>query len=331
MQRTPFSLLLFVLLIFNVLGQQAEREPHKTIAGQFEKHYNSGDYEAIFGAFGAAMRDALPLEKTKEFFSGVKNQYGNIVERELTRYVDTAALYKTRCERGTFTLSLTASADGKIIGLYIRPFVEVELPKMERTKTDLILPFNGEWTLVWGGDTPEQNYHVTAHQSQRHAIDFVIKDEKGRSYRSSGQSNEDFYAFGKELLAPCKGEIVLVVDGVKDNQPGRMNPFFPTGNTVVLKTDNLEYFVFAHFKQHSITVAQGQKVKQGDLLGFCGNSGNSSEAHLHFHVQNTEDMNIATGVKCYFVEILVGGETRKDHSPVRNDRVKNHRTANEEQ
>jgi len=322
MKHVLFSLLTFVLLLLNTQGQQEEREPDKTVADQFVKNYNAGDYEAIFASFSEAMQEALPMPRAKLFFAGVKTQYGNVVERTLISSAG-APLYKTRCERGTFALTLNVGATGKIIGLYIKPYTEVDLPKMERTKTSLILPFHEEWTLFWGGDTPEQNYHVSAHPSQKHAMDFVIRDERGRSYRTSGQNNEDFYAFGKELIAPCDGEIILVVEGVKDNKPGVMNPFFPTGNTVVLKTDNLEYMVFAHFKQRSIKIEQGQRVKQGDLLGLCGNSGNSSEPHLHFHVQNGEDMNPATGVKCFFAEIFVNGEKQSGYSPVRNEKVKN--------
>jgi murein DD-endopeptidase MepM/ murein hydrolase activator NlpD len=307
-----------------VQGQHEDSEPRKTVAEQLEKNYNASNYEAIFAAFSVVMQEALPIQATKTFFSGVKSQFGNIVERELIRPgPGDAALYRTRCERGTFALTLTVDTNGKIIGLHIGPYREIDLPKMERTKTLMILPFKEEWTLFWGGDTVEQNYHAGAHPSQKHAMDFVIRDERGRSYLSSGRSNDDFYAFGKEIIAPCDGEIILVVDGVKDNAPGQMNPFFPTGNTVILKTGNLEYVIFAHFKQDSIKVAQGQIVKQGDLLGLCGNSGNSSEPHLHFHVQNVEDMNVATGVKCYFADILINGEQRNNCSPVRNDRVKN--------
>ena len=80
---------------------------------------------------------------------------------------------------------------------------------------------------------------------------------------------------------------------------------------------------FAHFQQHSIKVTQGQKIKKGDLLGLCGNSGNSSEPHLHLHVQNIEDMNVATGVKCYFAEIIVNEESRSDYSPIQNDKIRN--------
>ena len=64
-------------------------------------------------------------------------------------------------------------------------------------------------------------------------------------------------------------------------------------------------------------------IKQGDLLGLCGNSGNSTEPHLHFHIQNVEDMNKATGAKSYFENILVSGELKKDYSPVKTEKVKN--------
>lgn len=64
-------------------------------------------------------------------------------------------------------------------------------------------------------------------------------------------------------------------------------------------------------------------VKQGDLLGLCGNSGNSTEPHIHFHIQNVENMNIATGAKSYFENILVNGEMKKDYSPVKMEKVIN--------
>jgi len=85
----------------------------------------------------------------------------------------------------------------------------------------------------------------------------------------------------------------------------------------------MNFLFFAHFKQNSIRVKQGQIIKQGELLGLCGNSGNSSEPHLHFHLQEVENMNIATEVKCYFEEIYVNGELKKDYSPIQNEKIKN--------
>ena len=118
-------------------------------------------------------------------------------------------------------------------------------------------------------------------------------------------------------------KVVLVVDGVKDNIPGILNPIYVPGNSVIIKTQNNEFLVFAHFKQHSILVKQGQMIKQGQLLGLCGNSGNSSEPHLHFHIQNIEDMNSATGVKCYFDKIHVNGQLKTDYSPIQKEKISN--------
>jgi len=102
-----------------------------------------------------------------------------------------------------------------------------------------------------------------------------------------------------------------------------MNRDYVSGNTVILKTENNEYLFFGHFKQHSITVKQGQKIKLGMLLGLCGNSGNSSEPHLHFHAQNKEEMFKSTGIKCFFSNILVNGITKENYSPIKGDKVKN--------
>jgi hypothetical protein len=149
----------------------------------------------------------------------------------------------------------------------------------------------------------------------------MVYDEKGSTHKGNGLVNEDYYAFGKELFAPCDGEVVLVVDGVKDNVPGTLNPIYIPGNTVVIKTSKGEYVFFAHFKQYSIVVKQGQQVKVGALLGLCGNSGNSSEPHLHFHLQNVEDMILATGAKCFFDQLKVNGVLRSNYSPVKGDKI----------
>ena len=145
--------------------------------------------------------------------------------------------------------------------------------------------------------------------------------KEGKSFRTDGKTNEDYYAFGQPISAPCDGEVVLSVDGVKDNVPGVLNPFYVPGNSVLLKTKNGEYVFFAHFKQNSVRVKQGDKVKQGEVLGLCGNSGNSSEAHLHFHLQNVEDFTLATGIKCHFDKLKVNGIVKTDYSPLKRETI----------
>ena len=314
------SLLLFSFCSVVVCGQ-TERSASKTIAAQFEIFYNNDQPDSIFSLFSPEMKTALPLNQTTEFLSGLKLQAGKITKREFVRYQQTYASYKTHFERALYAVNISVNKNLKIDGLFVKPFVDDGIPKMERNATKLALPFNGEWTVIWGGDTREQNYHIE-HEAQKNAFDLVVTGNNGKSFKTTGQTNDDYYAFGKELLAPCNGEVVLVVDGVKDNNPGEMNPVYVPGNTVIIKTANNEYLFFAHFKQHSIKVKQGQIVKQGQLLGQCGNSGNSSEPHLHFHIQNREDMNTATGVKCYFDQLLVNGNRKTDYSPVQKDKIK---------
>lgn len=313
--------ILLISLMYNVFGQ-TEKIGSKEVADSFETYYNSDNFDAIFSAFSTEMQNALPIDQTKEFLKGLKTQAGKITKREFVKYEQTYASYKTSFERALFAVNISIDNNSKINGLFIEPFKENNLPKLVRNTSTLILPFKDEWTVVWGGDTKELNYHVES-VAQKNAFDFLITDNKGATFKSDGKTNNDYFAFGKEIIAPCRGEIVMVVDGVKDNTPGNLNTMYIPGNTVVIKSVNNEYLYFAHFKQHSIVVKQGQEVKQGDLLGLCGNSGNSSEPHLHFHMQNIEDINTATGIKCYFEKIIVNGKQLKEYSPIKKDKINN--------
>jgi murein DD-endopeptidase MepM/ murein hydrolase activator NlpD len=320
MKKYLFTFLFIILM--NSAFAQVEKLANKTAGDLFEAHYNADNFGAIFLSFSTEMQNALPLDKTKEFLTGLKMQSGKIIKRQFITYEQTYASYKTTFEKSLFALNISVDNNAKINGLLIKPFKESNLPKLTRNSTKLMLPFYEQWTVTWGGDTKELNYHVES-EAQKHAFDLIITNEKGKSYKTDGKTNEDYYAFGKRLIAPCDGEVVLAVDGVKDNIPGILNPIYVPGNTVIIKTEDNEYLFFAHCMQHSIVVKQGQKVKQGQLLGLCGNSGNSSEPHLHFHIQNVEDMNVATGVKCYFEQIVVDGQTKSDYSPIKTEKISN--------
>lgn len=315
------NFILFILITSLSFGQ-TEKEDSKKVSAEFHKFYNSDKYKSIFNLFSAEMKSFLPIEKTKNFIEGLKNKAGKIEKREFIKYENgTYASYKTKFNHALFSLNISLDKNGKINGLFVKPFKD-NISKLERNKTELILPFKEEWTISWGGDTKELNYHVK-NKAQKNAFDIVITNKNGKTFKTDGKTNEDYYAFGKELIAPCDAEVVLAVDGVKDNIPGEFNSIYIPGNTVILKTKNNEFLFFAHFKQNSIVVKQGQKIKQGELLGLCGNSGNSSEAHLHYHIQNIENMSKATGAKSYFSEILVNGVLKKDYSPIKGEKVKN--------
>lgn len=320
MKKTIITLIA-VLPLF-LIGQ-VEKVNYKETSAKFQELYNSDQYSEIFNLFSKEMKEALPLEKTEAFLSGLKTQVGNIQSREFKGFENgTYAVYKTTFEHAVMALNISVNRQSKINGLLVKPYIERGLPELKRNTTALILPFRNEWTVIWGGDTKELNYHIES-KAQQGAFDIVITDTEGSTHRTDGSTNEDYYCFGEELIAPCDAEVVLAVDGIRDNKPGDLNPIYIPGNTVILKTDKDEFLFFAHFKQHSVAVKEGQKVESGDLLGLCGNSGNSTEPHLHFHTQNIEDMNQATGAKTYFKDIMVNGEEKQDYSPIQGEKIKN--------
>ncbi len=311
-------ILTVLLLTFHIANAQIEKDNYKNISTKFVSFYNENKNDSIVAMFSSEMNAALPIEKFTQVSTGLKLQLGSIKKIRFVRLQSASALYETTFDNAVIGMTLTLNSKNEIAGLLFKPYTEAK--EIIRNTTKMKLPFKGEWTVTWGGDTKEQNYHVES-VAQKNAFDILIKNEQGATHKGTGESNEDYYAFGKELYAPCDGEVVLVVDGVKDNIPGVLNPIYIPGNTVIIKTANGEFAFFAHFKQHSIAVKQGQKVSAGALLGLCGNSGNSSEAHLHFHLQNVEDMTKATGAKCYFDQLKVNGVLKLDYSPVKGEKI----------
>ena len=311
-------ILIAFLSIFNSANSQIEKENYKQVSTRFVSFYNVDKNDSIVAMFSPEMNAALPLDKFSQVTAGLKVQFGVIKKIRFVRLQSASALYETTFDNAVLGMTITLNPKNEIAGLLFKPYTEAK--EIIRNNTKMKLPFKGEWSVTWGGDTKEQNYHVES-VAQKNAFDFLIYDEKGLTHKGTGEANEDYYAFGKELYAPCDGEVVLVVDGIKDNIPGVLNPIYIPGNTVIIKTANGEFVFFAHFKQHSIVVKQGQKVTTGALLGLCGNSGNSSEPHLHFHLQNTEDMTKATGAKCFFDQLKVNGVLKSDYSPVKGDKI----------
>jgi urea transporter len=146
----------------------------------------------------------------------------------------------------------------------------------------LYLPFMGSWKVSQGYDGA-----ITHKNDWGQALDFVIEDEDKKTYKLPGTSPEHFYCFNKPVLACGDGVVENVVDYIDDNAIGQPNEKENWGNTVVIKHTNGLYSKVSHLKKNSIKVSPGDTVKQGDLLGLCGNSGRSPEPHLHFQAQAT--------------------------------------------
>ncbi len=315
------KILFIVIILFSIMSFSQEKDNYKDASKQFMLHFNAANYDAIFNMFDDGMKAALPKEQAVSFLENIATDIGKMKSMAFSSTKQTAHIYKTTFDDGLRDVLIYLNAENEIGGLFVSPHKPDNLPKLARNTTKMSLPFNGEWYVFWGGVTQENNYHV-AYESQSGAYDLVIVKD-GKNHEGNGTSNEDYYVFGKEVIAPCDAKVVKLITGVNDNILGRLNPVQPTGNTVILETKNKEYIVLAHFKVKSIVVKEGQEIKQGEVLGLCGNSGNSSEPHLHLSLQNVLDMDIATGAQLYFDKILVNGEVKEDYLPVKNEKIQN--------
>ena len=175
------------------------------------------------------------------------------------------------------------------------------------TKTEFSLPFSGIWYVENGG-TDRKKSHSWDVLNQRYSYDFVIRDQDGRTYRGDGRKLEDFYAFGKPVHAPADGVVVQVRDDVPDNTAiGRIDYRAKDfrGNFVVIKHSESEYSFTAHLKYKSVRVRKGDEVKKGEIIGYCGNSGHSTEPHIHFHVQDRPNFYLAASLPIRFANICI--------------------------
>ncbi|MEX1127340.1 MAG: M23 family metallopeptidase [Vicinamibacterales bacterium] len=168
---------------------------------------------------------------------------------------------------------------------------------------DLQLPLDGPITIAWGGRTRAVNYHVIS-PPERWAYDLLMTVD-GRSHRGDGHSLEEYYAYDRPVRAPAPGRVVAVSDGHADARPGRPEPVRRGGNTIVLEIAPGHYLVMAHLRAGSIRIQAGERVQEGDLVARVGNSGNSSEPHLHLHLQDSPQPDAGEGIPFYFSRYVV--------------------------
>ena len=125
---------------------------------------------------------------------------------------------------------------------------------------------------------------------ERFAVDWIEVDEKGLSYKGDPKKNENYYAYKKPIYAVASGKVVAAKDGIPENTPTEkemavtINLETIGGNYIIQEVAPGIYAFYAHMIPGSQKVKVGDLVKEGALIGLLGNSGNSSEPHLHFQL-----------------------------------------------
>ena len=188
----------------------------------------------------------------------------------------------------------------------------------------LALPFTGRW-LVQNSPARRVPSHGVDVLGQRYAIDSVGVDQRGRTspvrdWRTvlGSEPPERFVGFGRPLLAPVDGVVVAAHDGEADHkarrsqlalvpyavgQAGhlRQGPAAVAGNYMVIRDGVSGMFVaLAHLRDGSQRVRVGDQVRSGAVVAQCGNSGNSTQPHVHLQVMDSADLTVARGVPVVF-------------------------------
>lgn len=187
----------------------------------------------------------------------------------------------------------------------------------------LSLPFTGRW-LVQNSPARRVPSHGTHLFGSTYAIDFVGVDERRATADRSDwrtflatEPNERFVGFDRPILAPVAGEVVVAHDGEPDHearrswavlpylwtqpQRARLGPAAVAGNHVGIAVAGAGTFVFlVHLRRGSVRVGVGDAVREGQVVGTCGNSGNSTQSHVHVQATDDPDVSRARGVPVEF-------------------------------
>lgn len=154
--------------------------------------------------------------------------------------------------------------------------------------TRLSLPFSeGRYYVGQGGQTRLLNHHQGI-ASQKFAIDFLRLNAAGTRCRGLYPPVLERYAiYGAIVTSPCDGAVTHVVDNIPDLIPPETDRRDPAGNHILIELRDSPgtYVLLAHLQQGSAVVKTGEKVRAGQPAGKIGNSGNTSEPHLHIQIK----------------------------------------------
>jgi hypothetical protein len=162
------------------------------------------------------------------------------------------------------------------------------------------VPTDVPMRVLWGGDDLAHNHHA-AYPDQRWAYDLAVEPMLHGSARL-----EDYGCWGVPVVAPASGLVRVAHDGEPDRVPGAPPNDYrnPLGNHVAIAIPTGGHLVLAHLAKGSVSVRDGDEVTEGARIGACGNSGNSSEPHVHIHLQRQDargrPVNYSEGLPLFF-------------------------------
>jgi hypothetical protein len=164
----------------------------------------------------------------------------------------------------------------------------IYLPSQSTNSMELVPPFKGDWYVFHGGNSVLINHHYFA-GVERYALDFLLPED-GKLPLEQITDLQEYETFGKALYSPVDGVIVAVENSLPDQKIGETDRENIVGNHIVIKTETDIFILMAHLQNNSVLVAEGERVNIGQEIAKIGNSGNTSQPHLHIHAMTNVDV-----------------------------------------
>lgn len=158
------------------------------------------------------------------------------------------------------------------------PAGNVALASAPPHKTVLVLPVEGVWGVLQGADSDGTHQGYAAFAYDLVPAERPVTEAAFRSRTRLG----DHPCYGRPILAPADGRVVWARDGARELPPFKEGKRHEAGNFVILQHTADELTEFRHLQRGSVAVREGDRVRAGQRIGRCGNSGNALTPHLHF-------------------------------------------------
>lgn len=155
-------------------------------------------------------------------------------------------------------------------------------------------PLKGKnWLAGWVGDNHgHRNAFFPVNGAwyvpERWAVDYIQLNDKNQAYTGDSANLKNYPPYGADLIAVKDGKVIKAADGFDDLKIGETLQNISLdnagGNYLLIDIGGGYSAYYAHLIKGTATVKEGDTVKRGQVIGKLGNTGNSSQPHLHFDI-----------------------------------------------
>jgi hypothetical protein len=276
----------------------------------------------VHGSSGVAFNTNVEGEALKESFETVgsadrQKPQDPVLAAGATGILFVFLNFESTATPATLGDALVVEPGGDPADAQLIPIASLHLQKPSAAPT-IDAPLAGDRWLAGNGPSntsPHRRAVIVldgkARSPERYAIDWVKLGDDGKTFSGDERKNSSYHAYGLPVTAVADGRVVEVLDGLVENVPQQstmaieLTPANIAGNHIVEEIGGGLYVGYAHFRPGSITVKQGDSVHRGEVIGKVGNSGNSSEPHLHIQICDAPSFLACDGLPMQFKDITV--------------------------